>query len=177
MKLLVSAGANPEARLSWNGSQIPAVTVIDETFGRKFPEEALEVKQLIRQKLEAKVGRRRANEIEKHWEQTPQELRRQAERLDQMEKEKRVRDAQLKEEQAEELAVLYGKKIRPTAKEDDIFSGIDQEPVMIIKFPWEETESLPQTPEEKPAVLIIPKKKRWSSNLRKFVFWRSRLQR
>jgi hypothetical protein len=177
MKLLLGAGANPEARLSWNGSQIPAVTVIDETFGRKFPEEALEVKQLIRQKLEAKVGRRRANEIEKHWEQTPQELRRQAERLDQMEKEKRVRDAQLKEEQAEELAVLYGKKIRPTAKEDDIFSGIDQEPVMIIKFPWEETESLPQTPEEKPAVLIIPKKKRWSSNLRKFVFWRSRLQR
>ncbi|PMD51544.1 uncharacterized protein K444DRAFT_636826 [Hyaloscypha bicolor E] len=124
----------------------------------------LETMKLL--KLEAKVGRRRANEIEKHWEQTPQELRRQAERLDQMEKEKRVRDAQLKEEQAEELAVLYGKKIRPTAKEDDIFSGIDQEPVMIIKFPWEESESLPQTPEEKPAVLIIPKKKRWSSNLR-----------
>jgi len=94
-----------------------------------------------------------------------------------MEKQKRVRDAQLKEEQAEELAVLYGKKIRPTAKQDDIFSGIDQEPVMIIKFAWEESESLPQTPEEKPTVLIIPKKKRWSGNLRKFVFWRSRLQR
>jgi len=71
MKLLVDAGANPEARLSWNGSQIPAVTVIDETFGRKFPEEALEVKQLICQKLEAKVGRRRANEIESTGSRRP----------------------------------------------------------------------------------------------------------
>jgi hypothetical protein len=83
MRLLVAAGANPETCCPWEGTKVPAVKVIDETFGRKLPEQSFEVKQLIKRKLEEKVGLQRAMEIEKRWYQTPQESRKAPSRPEQ----------------------------------------------------------------------------------------------
>ncbi|TVY39372.1 hypothetical protein LSUB1_G003985 [Lachnellula subtilissima] len=170
MRLLLAAGANPEACIYWKGSNIPAVTVIDDTFSRKFPEEVHQVRQVIYRKLEEKVGPRRAIDIEKQWEQTPQELRRQVIEANERQKEQRLRDEQVKEQRAKDLAVLYGKKTMTEVQQDDIFTTFDQEP-WIMKFPWE--ESRPTTPVENYTVHIKDKKRR-AFNLQRFAFWNSR---
>jgi len=163
IKLLLGAGANPEAyvsSLTQNGSYIPAITVVEQTFGRKFPEEVFEIKLLIRQKLEQKMGPKRAIEIEKHWDKTPQELRRQAERAVGSEKEQRLRDELLEKQREERLALLYEKKTPHTVPQDDDHSRIDYElPLITIKFPWE--ESLPQTPTQTDTPKISHKKRRF----------------
>jgi len=173
IRLLLASGANPEACISWDGLYIPAATVIDETFGRKLPEEVYEVKQLLRQKLKEKVGHRRAIEIEKHWEQTPQELRRQAKQADEHEERQRLRDEQLKEQRAEELSVLYAKGVIATAHDNDIISAFDHDP-LTIKFPWE--ENLSHATELKDT-LKIPEQKKSKFHLRKLIFWKSRRPR
>lgn len=78
IRLLVAAGANPET-CCWSGYddiKVPPVMVLTETFGPVFPEQVFEVKQLIREKLEEKVGLPRAMEIEDEWYQMLQERRR-----------------------------------------------------------------------------------------------------
>ncbi|RDL31835.1 uncharacterized protein BP5553_09237 [Venustampulla echinocandica] len=78
MRLLVAAGANPEACCWVNHLErkVPAVTVLTESFGKRYPKQIIDLKQLIRQKLEEKVGCLRAMEIEDEWYQMLLEWRR-----------------------------------------------------------------------------------------------------
>jgi hypothetical protein len=159
MKLLVAAGANPEATCIWGGSQVPAVTIIDETFGRNLPEQAYEVKQLIRRKLEEKVGRERALDIERRWCQTTQELRRQAQRKTLLKEQEEVREVELRERRAKELALLYGKNVLPQAEQDQASESSSSV-----------TAVLPNSEMLKPEMAA----KKRSANLKKLMFWRKK---
>jgi hypothetical protein len=68
VKLLLEAGADPEACTSVNETQLPAIAVIDRAFGKNFPQQKTELKEFIREKLQEKVGISRAVEIEQDWE-------------------------------------------------------------------------------------------------------------
>lgn len=170
IKLLVAAGANPQATCLWEGSQIPAVTIIDETFGRKLPEAAYEVKQLIRRKLEEKVGRERALEIEKQWCQTPQELRRQAQREAVLKEEERIREVKLREQRAEELALLYGKKIISMTEQDQVFESASSLTADAPASSFQKNNSSIAVEDIKQKKT----KKRRTINFRKLMFWKTK---
>jgi hypothetical protein len=67
MWLLLEAGADPQAYISVGETKLPAIAVIDKAFGKRFPQQTTELKELIRKKLQEKVGISRAVEIEQGW--------------------------------------------------------------------------------------------------------------
>jgi hypothetical protein len=68
LQLLLEGGADPEACIRVEALQLPAITVIDKAFGKILPQQTTELKELIRKKLQEKVGISRAVKIEQDWE-------------------------------------------------------------------------------------------------------------